>query len=218
MRLFSLVKELLFPSKCILCGKLLEKNELDLCASCRIDSPECAVSNSRIPFIASWIAVWRYEGNVRQSLLRYKFCRKRIYAPGYGRLLAMKILREQEDRFDLITWVPVSRWRKLQRGYDQVALLAFSVGLELGLQPIRCLKKVRHNPPQSRMDGQPQRRANVLGVYEAVHPEVFDGKRILLLNDIITTGSTLSECARVLLTAGAKEVHCAAIAAAKHNK
>lgn len=212
------IGELLFPPKCLLCGRILSKDELDLCGDCRLDAPECTTQRRRIPFVEGWLAVWHYEDQVRRSLLRFKFHGKRHYAQGYGRLLAMKILRQEED-YDLITWVPVSRWRRLRRGYDQVELLAQAVCAELGTEPVYCLRKVRNNPPQSGIAGQAQRRANVLGVYEAVEPERFAGKRVLLLDDIITTGATLSECARVLLTAGAAEVYGAAVAAKnKHNR
>lgn len=218
MSLLHRIANTLFPPKCVLCGKILEKNELDLCADCRIDAPECPVRRTKLPFLDSWLAVWHYEGQVRRSLLRYKFYNRRHYAASYGRLLAMKIAREREGEFDLITWVPISRWRKLRRGYDQVELLAQAVCAELQMEPVPTLCKIRHNPPQSGIVGQAQRRANVLGVYEAVEPESFKDKRVLILDDIITTGATLSECARVLLTAGAKEVHCAAIAAVKEHK
>lgn len=218
MRLIHHISQLLYPPKCVLCRRLLEKNEMDLCKECRINAPECPVKRTKLPFIESWLAVWHYEGNVRGSLLRYKFYHRRHYAASYGRLLAMKIAREREDTFDLITWVPISRFRKLRRGYDQVELLARAVCGELGIEPIQTLRKIRHNPPQSGIVGQAHRRANVLGVYTAVEPESFKNKRILLLDDIITTGATVSECARVLLTAGAKEVHCAAVAAVKDHK
>ena len=209
--------ELLFPPKCVLCGKILAQGELDLCGACRLDAPECTKNRRRIPFTEGWTAVWFYEDQVRRSLLRYKFYGKRHYAHSYGRLLAMKI-SQLEEPFDLITWVPVSRWRRLRRGYDQVELLAAAVCAELDMEPVACLKKVRHNPPQSGITGQAQRRANVLGVYEGVEPERFAGKRVLLLDDIITTGATLSECARVLLTAGAVEVYCGAVAAVRNEK
>ena len=94
-------------------------------------------------------------------------------------------------------------------------LLAEAVGRELGMEPVPMLKKVRHNRPQSGLNDASKRRANVLGAYRAVHPEEIDGKRILLLDDLLTTGATAGEAARVLLTAGAKEVHCAAVAAAQ---
>ena len=218
MSLIHHISETLFPPKCVLCGRVLEKKETDLCTDCRVHGPECPVKRRSLPFLDSWLAVWYYEDHVRRSLLRYKFRNKRHYAHGYGRILAMKLLREREGEFDLITWVPISRWRKLRRGYDQVELLARAVCAELRMEPVRTLRKIRHNPPQSGITGQAERRANVLGVYEAVGPESFKDKRVLLLDDIITTGATAGECARVLLTAGAKEVHCAAIAAVRQHK
>lgn len=217
MKLLDRIAQLLFPPKCLLCRSVLEENELDLCRKCRIEAPECPISRKKLPFIDSWAAVWYYEKKVRSSILRFKFYGARSYAIGYGRLLAMKLLREHPEGFDVLTWVPISTLRKLRRGYDQVELLADAVGKELGLEPVCLLKKIRNNPPQSGITGQAQRRANVLGVYRITQPQLVEGKRILLLDDVITTGATLGECARVLLTAGAKEVHCGAVAAARHN-
>ncbi len=214
MRLYYFLMNLLFPPKCILCGKLLQKNEQDLCRECRVDSPEYPFRKENLQFLDSFTAVWYYEGNVRRSLLRYKFYNARSYADGYGRLLAMKLLQTNPEGFDCLTWVPVSRLRKLRRGYDQVQLLADAVGRELGMTPVPLLKKVRHNRPQSRIRDAAKRRGNVLGVYREENREAISGRRILLLDDILTTGATAGECARVLLTAGAKEVHCAAVAAA----
>ena len=218
MSLRDRIDALLFPPKCVLCGRILDSNELDLCRACRENAPECTTKGIKLPFVDSWMALWHYEDQVRRSILRYKFYRKRHYALSYGRLLAMKLLREREDVYDIVTWVPISRWRKLRRGYDQVELLAQAVCAELGALPVPCLKKIRHNRAQSRIVGQAHRRANVMGVYDVVEKERFRGKRILLLDDIITTGATVRECALVLLTAGAEEVHCAAIAAANHHK
>lgn len=218
MRLYHYILQLLYPPKCVLCRCLLEKDQMDLCPDCRVNAPECPVKRTKLAFVESWMALWHYEAEVRKSLLRYKFYHKRHYAASYGRLLAMKIHRERDGQYDLITWVPISRRRKLRRGYDQVELLARAVCAELEIQPVQTLRKVRHNRAQSGIVGQAHRRANVLGAYTVVEPQNFRNKRILLLDDIITTGATVSECARVLLTAGAKEVHCAAVAAVKEHK
>lgn len=212
------ILNLLFPPKCVLCGRLLEKQETDLCRACRVDSPECAGKHKNFSFLDSWAAVWYYEEYIRSSLLRYKFRHARHYAPVYGRMLAMRVLQEYPEGFDILTWVPVSRLRRFTRGYDQVELLAHAVGQELGMTPVSTLKKVRHNRPQSGIVGQAKRRANVLGAYRAICTQEVQGKRVLLLDDIITTGATAGECARVLLTAGAKEVHCGCVAAARHHE
>ena len=215
--LFHMVSHLLFPPKCVLCRKILEENENDLCRQCRTDTPEYAKQTKKLPYLAGWTALWYYEGNVRSSILRFKFNNARSYAKTYGRLLAMKLMAE-ETEFDILTWAPISRVRKWRRGYDQVELIATAVAQELGTAPVATLKKRRNNPPQSTLGDAAQRRANVLGVYEVLDPAAIAGKRILLLDDIMTTGATAGECARMLLTAGAKEVYCAAVAASSHNK
>ena len=214
----SILLDFLFPPKCVLCGCVLDGGEIDLCRDCRNNAPECPADKGKIQFLDSWTPVWYYEENIRRSLLRFKFGGRRHYARSYGQLLAMKLQENHPEGFDVLTWVPVSRLRKLRRGYDQVELLAEAVGEALGMKPVRLLKKIRNNPPQSGIVGQAQRRANVLGIYRAVYTEAFQNKRVLLLDDILTTGATAGECARVLLTAGAAQVHCGVVAAARNRK
>ncbi len=209
--------DLLFPPKCVLCRKVLEHYEQDICTFCRQNAPLCPISKAKLPFVEKWIALWYYQDDVRKSVLRYKFGNRRSYAQNYARILAQKLKAEHPDGFDVLTWVPISPIRKLKRGFDQVEKLAFALGEQLGMQPVRTLRKIRHNRPQSGISGPAHRRANVLGVYKAVNPEALWNKRVLLLDDVITTGATVGECARVLLTAGAREVYVGAVAAARHD-
>ena len=218
MKLCHRIVNFLFPPKCVLCRKVLKSRENDLCSQCREETPEYLSGKRKLQFLDSFAAVWYYEKNVRGSLLRYKFYGARSYASAYGRLLALRIRQEYPEGFDLLTWIPISRARKLRRGYDQVELLACAVGRELGMEPVPAMKKVRNNRQQSRIRDAAKRRANVLGVYRVISPETVRDKRILLLDDILTTGATASEAGRVLLTAGAKEVHCAAVAASRKMK
>ena len=215
MKLLHTILNILFPPKCVLCGKFLEKEETDLCRICR-EVPKVPSSRKRKPqFLDSFAAVWYYEKNPRKSILRYKFGGKRCYAPAYGRILAMKLQQEYPQGFDCLTWVPVSTIRRLTRGYDQVELLAMAVCRELDWKAMPLLKKIRHNPRQSGIPDEAQRKMNVLGAYRAVNMDQIQGKRILLLDDVLTTGATIGECARVLREAGAKEVHCAAMAVSR---
>lgn len=210
--------QLLFPPKCILCKSLLQKNETDLCHHCRTHAPEIIRTKRSIPFIAQWTAVWYYKENVRKSIHRYKFGNARSYAGAYARQLAVKL--EAEDlcnRFDIVTWVPTSPLRRFTRGYDQAELLARALGKELNYSLMPVLKRIRHTPPQSSLRDPAARRANIHGVYKTCSSAVA-GKRILLLDDVLTTGATASECARTLLIAGAKEITFAAIAASTYDK
>ena len=207
------VLEWLFPRKCVLCRKILPKEETDLCRACRVEQPEYPFGKKKVPHIDALTAVWMYEGDVRKSIHRYKFNGARHYADVYGRLLAMRILRDLPEA-EVITWVPVSRKRKRERGYDQVELLAEAVSAELSIPSEALLEKFRDNRANSGLKTPAERRANVLGVYKVPEGAEIRGKRVLLLDDIVTTGATASECARVLLTEGAKEVLFAAVAAA----
>ena len=217
MILWKWFVHLVFPPRCVLCNKPLNQ-ELDLCRDCRIHEPQWQSGENKRNFIDSWLALWYYEGRVPGSLSLYKFRGRRSKVKSYGRLLAMKIRERYPDGLDALTWIPVSRRRKLSRGYDQVQLLAKEVGKQLQMKPMRLLKKVRHNPPQSGIKEQAVRKANVLGVYKVTDPRKVAGKTILLLDDIITTGATASEAARMLMMANAKQVHFAAVAAARRGK
>ena len=213
MKFVYRLMELLFPPKCILCGGLLKREETDLCRRCRREAPWYGNRKRKAQFLDSFAAVWYYEEYPRKSILRYKFSGKRCYAPAYGRLLAAKLLEMPDLTYDCITWVPVSRLRRFARGYDQGQLLAEAVSRELGIASQCLLKKIRHNRRQSGIHGEALRRANVMGVYRVTDAEAVRGKRILLVDDVMTTGATAGECARMLRSAGAKEVHCAALAA-----
>ena len=111
-----------------------------------------------------------------------------------------------------MTWVPVSKKRLRQRGFDQARLIAEEVCRFWDTRPEQLLVKPVDNPRQSGITGEAARRANVLGVYEIKEGSDIAGKRILLIDDICTSGATLKECVRVLTDAGAKSVVCAAIA------
>ena len=124
----------------------------------------------------------------------------------------MNVRDKLTGKFDLVTWVPVSRKRRRTRGYDQAELLCRETARELGMQPLLTLEKCTDNRAQSSLSGAEERFENAKGAYRAVQPERFAGKRVLLIDDIVTTGATMSECARVLRKAGAAEVVCAALA------
>ena len=139
--------------------------------------------------------------------MRFKFKEATGYAKVYGKYLADCIRDNLEGQYDLISWVPLSKQRFKERGYDQSMLLAMSVALELDNVAVSSLEKVKHVSKQSQAGSPEARRANISGAYKCVDAELIGGKRILLIDDIITSGATLSECARTLLLSGASAVH-----------
>lgn len=213
----TVLLDLLYPPKCTFCRKLLEDPRALMCPDCQEKLPwlEGAAAERKLEFISLCVSPLGYKDQVRESIHRYKFSGMHWYCKTYGVLTAQCARDHLEGRYDLITWVPVSRRRKWERGYDQAYLLARETAAHLGEKPVSLLKKVKNNQPQSGIEEDAKRRANVLDVYRAVDPERMRGKRVLLVDDVVTTGETLSECARTLRTAGAAEVVCLTLARAR---
>ena len=211
-RLFSMLMELLFPQKCVFCRHVLRRGENGLCDSCTdsLPGPESRVTQGGVYSVCA--AALRYNDSVRRAIHRFKFGGKTNYATALGRLMAKTIQKELADRYDVITWVPISAERKKSRGFDQSMLLAYAIALELEDVAVETLKKTVHTKAQSNLNGAAKRRKNVEGAYRVTDPSLVEGKRVLLIDDILTTGSTLSECSSALLKAGAIEIVCAVLA------
>jgi ComF family protein len=216
MSVLSEILDLLFPPKCIFCGKFLKKGEDCLCPRCAETLPftKGAAAVRKGDYFDVCVSPLMYEGDVRKSILRFKFKGAVSYADCYGRLLADCIREHLSGKYDLITWVPLSVKRARDRGYVQAMLLALAAALALDDVAVETLVKKTHIQAQSTIEDREMRRANVSGVYELKDRELVAGKRILLIDDITTTGATLSECARTLLMGGAETVVCATLARA----
>lgn len=209
--------DLLYPPKCMLCGRLMESSEQSCCGRCGHDLPEYDGSPPKVRFFQSAVAPFFYEGMIRDAILRFKFRGLSGYGEQFVRWMAVWVRDKLEGKYELISWVPCSRARRWTRGFDQAEILAAALGRELGVPVVRTLRKKRNNPKQSTRPDAASRRANVLGVYEAYQPERFSGKQILLVDDVLTTGATLSECGKVLRMAGSGDLVCAVIAASRRQ-
>ncbi len=212
--------DLLFPPRCAFCRKLIQSGESGICNDCQIKLPWIVgqEAEQKFEFVSLCVSPLWYRDNVRESVHRYKFDGCSGYAKTYGKLVAQCVSDHLLDRFDVISWVPLSAKRLRKRGYDQAKLLAVEVARNLDCVAVETLRKVRNTDAQSSINDDSARRANILGAYEVPDPEFVAGKRILLIDDVVTTGATLSECARVLRTFGAKEVVCASLARARGQK
>ena len=213
MKVVDWLLDLIYPPRCAFCRRLLSGREKGVCRFCRPKLPYVPADGQVQHFrnVDKCLSPLYYHGNVKDSLHRYKFGGATAYADIYSEFI-VKCIDENQISCDSITWVPLSRRRLRKRGYDQAELLAKLIAKHLGQRPVRLLKKLRDTPPQSRTGSAEKRRANIAGAYACLRPALVQGKRILLVDDIVTTGATLSEAAKVLKNAGAKEVICATLA------
>ena len=213
MKALDWLLDLIYPPRCAFCRRLLTGGERGVCRFCRPKLPYVPADGQVQHFrnVSKCLSPLYYHGSVKDSLHRYKFSGATAYADIYSEFI-VKCIDENQISCDSITWVPLSRRRLRKRGYDQAELLAEEIGKRLGLPPVRLLKKQRDTRPQSKTGSVEKRRANIADAYVCLHLEQAAGKRILLVDDIVTTGATLAEAAGVLMKAGAVEVLAATVA------
>lgn len=208
--------DLLFPPRCPFCHQAREEEAI--CPDCQetlawLTGVAAERRPEHIKLCAS--ALGYYDQRVRRCIWRYKFGRRQGHARILGPLVAQCARDHFTENFDLISWPPLSPKKLRSRGFDQAQLLARAVALDRGMSETALFRKSNRAGQQSRIKSHAARRANVLGAYSLLEPKLVRGKRILLVDDVVTSGSTLSECARLLLTAGAEGVWAVTLASAK---
>jgi len=215
MSFFSTLLDLLFPPKCVFCSGVLNKTDESWCDKCTEALPYADNHGRRDGEVFDFcISPLYYTGVVRRSILRYKFRDASHYADAYGKFLAECIREAPDISYDLISWVPLSSKRERKRGYDQAMLLAMATALELDEVAVETLKKPHDVQAQSELGDKNERSANISGAYIVSDKDIITGRRILLIDDVVTTSSTLNECSGELLSAGAAGIICAALASA----
>ncbi len=218
-KIFTFLLDLLFPPRCALCGALVDSSSTPLCPRCEKGLPEREEPNVLLhgPYGKCAAALY-YEDNAREAILGLKFQGRRAPVPILARYMAQAAAEHLAGEFDAVTFVPVSRKRLRKRGYDQSRLLAHALAEIWDTQEVSTLEKIRDNPAQSSLRAPEERRANVLGVYRAPNPGLVEGRRWLLVDDVVTTGSTLAACADTLRRAGAAGVVCCCAASPREKE
>lgn len=208
----SWLLDLVFPPKCPFCRALVEDSP-GCCSACRGTLPWRSPEAFDHPSleVLCYAPLW-YGDPVAGAMHRYKFQGVQSYAQDFGHLMA-EILPE-DLAVDWITWAPLHPRRQRQRGYDQAKLLALAVGEERGWPVKSLLVKTRHTDPQSGLEEAESRRRNASGAY-AFSGESVAGRRILLVDDVLTSGATLGTCATLLKDQGAEEVFCLTLVRAR---
>lgn len=207
MKILDLIAHLLYPWKCVFCESVLK--DTDICRECEEKLPYTVGDSAmqKFPFIDKCVSPLYYKDKVRASVHRYKFGGCSAYSRRYAALMSDCVENNLDCRsIDVISWIPLSKKRLRQRGYDQARLLAEEIAAKTGLPCRQLLQKVKNNSAQSLTRDAKQRRENVAGVYALDDGADASGLRILLVDDVVTTGATISEAARILRKAGAKSV------------
>jgi ComF family protein len=241
VKLFHNFLDLIYPPRCPVCGAFLcdeetsHEEESSFCRACcrsflPVGSPFCPICGRpfkagnpvdhvcedclrRRPFFKEARAPYIYEGSLMTAIHEFKYGAKSFLAKPLGLLLSSfaKTWLEANEGL-LLMPVPLHPRRLRERGFNQSLLLAREVAKALNADlDFLSLKRIKYTKPQTGL-GSEERSRNVRRAFQVLRREAVKGRRIVLVDDVATTGSTLNECARALKKAGCREVFCLTLA------
>lgn len=202
-----------FPERCPFCGKIIEAEGIS-CDDCleimRARRKPIIHGASGYRCVSSFV----YRGLVRRMLIRVKFSERTQHLRQVAEILAEDIRGYYgKNVFDLVTYVPMHPKDMKTRGYNQSKILAKEISEQLDIPYAETLIKVKHTKKQHELSDK-ERKTNLIGAFELTDKKLIDGKRLLLVDDIVTSGETLGHCAKKLNAAKPRLICCATIARA----
>ncbi len=208
------IKSLIYPNVCLVCGKKIDENKTYTCEKCKDILKYTMKRQIKVysdMYFTKLLACFEYKGLIRNKILAFKFKNKSYLGNSFAQIMS-ESLQTIKDEFDIIIPVPIHFKRYLERGYNQSKILAKQIAKLLDKKCLtNILKKTKNVVPQSTLN-HIERQTNVLNTYKISNNLKILNKRILLIDDIFTTGATANECAKVLKMHGAKSVIVATIA------
>lgn len=215
-----------FPRTCPVCGKIVKVSGELICKECKrevryISEPKCQKCGKRLKENVSLckdckehkheydrgVCVFEYAGPIKESMYRFKYKNAREYGEFYGLETAKRYKRLFDKwNIDCIMAVPMYKKKEVARGYNQAYVFAKAVSKYTGIPIIdKCLVRTKNTIPQKEMIGI-QRKKNLENAFAIYKGKIKDYKRVLIVDDIYTTGSTIDACAGLLKAAGVEEV------------
>ena len=205
----------MYPPICGICEKI---NKDALCPKCNLELKKQAEVNilqkeeieeniKKEKYFEELMYIFKYEGQVRKLILDYKFNEKSyLYKTFVNFLLKNEKIFENIKKYDKIIPVPISKKRNKERGYNQSRLIAEEIANKTNLELVNnCLIKTKNIIEQSKLNKE-DRQQNIQGVYSLQNERLITKQKILLVDDIYTTGSTVNECCKILQQANPKTI------------
>ncbi len=220
------LRELIYPKTCPFCGRIVREKgpcvqclksatELtaEVCRICGAYPENCRCMGHSFSFLRN-VSAFAYEGAPRTMLLRFKQRNRPQLAGFMANRMYHHIRARLGEEFSAVVYVPQAYKSALERGYCPAQLLAEQIADRLQLPCIQVLRRCKTK--QQKYLSVKDRWANAQNSYELIKGKALSG-RVLLIDDLLTTGATLNRCAALLLEAGAEQVCCATFAIAVKN-
>ncbi len=237
IRIVSILLDLIYPRFCLLCLKKINSaSEYNICSLCaltikpikppfcvkcgtvlkqisQIRNNGCSKCTNKKYYFDQALSACKYQGSIKTLLHLFKYKHK-IKTGNFLADILIKFITDNLDinNIDLILAVPLHKHKFRERGFNQAQVLANRIGIKLGIRnSVNNLCRIKKTTSQVKLTAD-KRRNNTLGAFISKKPEEFKDKRILLIDDIFTTGSTINQCARILKQSKAARITCLTIA------
>lgn len=186
-------------NKCQICGRIINETATQ-CVTCQTEPP---------PY-DGFRSLGFYEGVIRDCVHALKYENNQSLGDFFSQML-VSLISKENWQLDMVTPVPLSAQRYRERGYNQSSLLAkpLAARLKVKFNPF-AVRRIRHTPSQVGLSAE-ERRQNVIGAFQAENALVYR-KSVLLVDDVMTTGATMTACAQAVRDAGARPVYCVTLA------
>lgn len=227
IRFLHIFLEYLYPRRCPICHEIIGVKNTYICMECTnklevIKEPRCKkcskpiesktreycldCSNKQLHYDRGY-ALWVYKKGIKESIYAFKYQNRKEYAHYY----TMELLKYygstlEKLQLDVVMPIPISRKKKIKRGFNQAELIAKPIAKALGVQiDTKTLIRIKDTTPQKKLNNK-DRIKNLEKAFKILKNSV-EYKNVLLVDDIYTTGSTISECAKILKASGAERIY-----------
>jgi ComF family protein len=224
--LANTIFDFILPRFCCVCKTKLPTKQDTICKSCLSKIQRSTPARLQREFDRKFLGkkviaefcspfVFEKDKELQHAIHALKYDKKFPVGIFLGKVLANEIKKHQINwKFDLIIPIPLHQLKKAERGYNQSYYIAKGVGNILKVRiSDRAVKRIKYTESQTTMNLN-EREENISGAFKLLHKNAVRGKNILLIDDVITTGATISECGKILLEAGANKIYAASIAIA----
>ncbi|MDY6967671.1 MAG: ComF family protein [Spirochaetota bacterium] len=230
-KIVFLILDFLFPSRCVYCAKTISFQDNCLCNSCMqniilieekcdicsgtLENERCTICSDRELFITKNIIVAEYAGVMKEVLHNYKFNHKKRLHLHLSRL-SYPHIEKYKNSFDIVSSVPMKRSKKYKRGFNQSELVARDLAKKMNKKYNVLLKEKLFSRVQKELNYR-DRFFNIIGRYKTQKIDRIKNRKVLIVDDVFTTGATINECARILKYSGAKDVYSLVLARVNIN-
>lgn len=230
MKIIEFIKATLFTKRCALCGEVIELDREfceeclappaisgEICKTCGCSKSDCTCNKNKNEY-KQITAPFYYDGSVVRAIHNFKESDMPFIADYLSDEMCRSAAKNFDGiSFDLITFVPLDELKIRTRGFNQSKLLAEKIGSKTDTPVKEILYKCRHTGTLHKNKSKLKRSVIVFGAYDVYEDckDIIDGKTILLVDDVKTTGSTLNECAKMLKIYGAEAVYAVSAAITK---